>query len=151
MILLKQERNMEGGTYQGYKYTVQDDSGITADVLAVPPREHSSATAHQRVAFAAMRRFLAERQEKLQAKAADVMAEVDEKKAAETAVEDLHPEGGEHAEDESTPRADVRPPLPTIGDKKAVIHLFMVENAIPFDEDDTKQELLDKITSHIGQ
>ncbi len=124
----------ENGTYGGYQYSVEHD-GIT-ELVEACPREHSSKTVHERVAYAAMRAILQDKRETDHERAKEIMAGIEaEKEELEVA-----PEGPSLPAEKDL--GDIIESVPDMKSKKREIHAYMKARGIKYGANDNKERLL---------
>lgn len=120
----------ENGTYGGYRYSVEHD-GVT-EIVEGCPREHSSKTTHERVAYAAMRAKLQEKRETDHDRAKEIMAGIEAEKEAEGKSPELTEKEG----------LGVIESAPDMKSKKHELHAYMKARKIKYGANDNKKRLL---------
>ena len=121
----------ENGTYGGYQYSVEHD-GVTVLVEGCP-REHSSKTVHERIAYASVRAKLQDKRETDHDRAKEIMAEIEEEKELEVAEEVI-----EHSDED----LGVSETVPNMKNKKREIHAYMKARGIKYGANDNKKRLI---------
>ena len=122
----------ENGTYGGYQYSVEHN-GVT-EIVQGCPREHSSKTVHERIAYAAMRAELRDKRETDHDRAKEIMAEIEEEKELEVAEEVVEPSDKD--------LGDIVEPAPNMQSKKREIHAYMKARSIKYGANDNKKRLI---------
>ena len=117
----------ENGTYGGYRYSVEHN-GVT-EIVQGCPREHSSKTVHERIAYAAMRAELRDKRETDHDRAKEIMVEIEAEK------EELVGPSDEEL-------GDIDEPTPDMKNKKHEIHAYMKARKIKYGANDNKKRLL---------